>query len=223
MSRRSAGFGLALLAQVVLLAAVPWPWGDDELTAHTIWLQTTASDQHHVLQGEYLNLDYEIADPSHFDFRDELRSGEAVYAVVREIRPGIWSGLRLDHQLPSDLPADQVAIRGEIVDRSLNIRAFLHEKEDGTWTADSVVVTADLWSAPEPDEREDRAVASAYIRRQRIAYRDIETYFVPESERKPIEEDLHAHPKEVAAQVRVSETGRASLMQIRIQDRTYDF
>ena len=55
-----------------------------------------------------------------------------------------------------------------------------------------------------------------------IAYRGIETYFVPESERKRIEEDLRAHV-EVVAKVRVSGTGRASLIQIRIQDRTYDF
>ena len=55
-----------------------------------------------------------------------------------------------------------------------------------------------------------------------IAYRDIETYFVPESERKRIEEDLRAHV-EVVAKVRVSGTGRASLIQIRIQDRAYDF
>lgn len=219
MNRRMAGFGVALLAQVALLAAVPWGRGGDS-TAHTIWLKATARDQHDVMQGQYLKLDFEISDPNQFTEIEELRPGETVYAVVRETRPGIWSGLRLDHELPSDLPADQVAIRGETVDRGLQIHAFLHEAADGTWTADSVV-TGDLRSRIDHGQ-EDRAVAGAYISRQGIAYRDIETYFVPESERKRIEEDLRAHV-EVVAKVRVSGTGRASLIQIRIQDRTYDF
>ena len=222
MNRRMAGFGLALLAQVALLAVVvPWGRDGDQSTAHIIWLKATARDQHDVMQGQYLNLDYEISDPNQFTEIEKLRSGETVYAVVREIRPGIWRGLRIDHELPSDLPADQVAIRGETVDRGLQIHAFLHEEADGTWTADSVV-TGDLRSRFDHG-REDRAVAGAWIRRLGIAYRDIETYFVPESERKRIEEDLRAHPKEVVAKVRVSETGRTSLIQIRIQDRAYDF
>ena len=220
MNRHMAGFGLALLTQVALLAVVPWGRGGEQ-TAHTIWLKATARDRHDVMQGQYLNLDYEISDSNQFTKAEKLRSGETVYAVVREIRPGIWSGLRLYHELPSDLPANQVAIRGETVDRGLPIHAFLHEKADGTWTADSVVI-GDLRSRFD-HERDDRAVAGAWISRVGIAYRDIGTYSVPESERKRIEEDLRAHPKEAVAKVRVSGTGRASLIQIRIQDRAYDF
>ena len=62
MNRRMAGFGVALLAQVALLAAVPWGRGGDP-TAHTIWLKATARDQHDVMQGQYLKLDFEISDP----------------------------------------------------------------------------------------------------------------------------------------------------------------
>ena len=221
MNRRMAAFGVALLAQVALLAAVPWGRGGDQSTAHTIWLKATARDQHDVMQGQYLSLDYEISDPNQFTEIVELRSGETVYAIVREVRPGIWSGLRLDHELPSDLPVDQVAIRGETVDRGLQIHVFLHEKVDGTWTADSVV-TGDLRSRLDHGQA-GRAVAGAWISRQGIAYRDIETYFVPQSERRRIAQDLRAHPQEVVAKVRVSDTGRTSLIQIRIQDRAYDF
>ena len=222
MDRRMMGFGLALVAQVALLAAVPWGRSENlSTTAHTIWLKATARDQPDVMRGQYLNLDYEISDPAQFTELEELRSGATVYTVVRETHPGIWKGLRVDHELPSDLPANHVAIRGEAVDRGLQIHAFLRKEADGSWTADSVV-TGDPRSRFDLGQQ-DRALARAWIKRQGIAYRDIETYFVPESERRRIDRDLRAHPEEVVAKVRVSETGRASLMQIRIQDRSYDF
>ena len=222
MNRRMAGFALALIAQVALLAAVPWDRGSDASTAQTIWLKaTTAGDHHDVMRGQYLNLTYDISEPRQFTEVAELPTGVPVYAVVHETRPGIWSALRVERELPADLPPGQVAIKGQTVDRGLQIQAFLREKADGSWTADSVVTRNQ--HSPFDREQKDRALASAWVPRQGIAYPDIESYFVPQSQRRRVEEDLRAHPDAIRVQVRVSDTGRAALLQMRIEDRPYDF
>lgn len=219
MNKSNAGFGLALAAQVALLAAVPWNRAGDATTGRTIWLKATASDRHDVMQGDYLHLDYEM--PRRRDGAVEMRSGERVFAVLQETPAGTWSGLWIVADMPSSLPANHVAIRGEVVDRGLQIHAFLREETDGSWAADSVV-TGRL-QVPIDRRQQDKAVARAWVRRNTIVYGDIESYFVPEGQRARIAEDLRAHPQEVAAQVRVDADGRAVLLQVRIQDRLYDF
>ena len=221
MNKTKAGFGLALLAQVLLLVAIPRSRVDDATTGHTIWLQARASERHDVMQGQYLNLNYEISDPNQFAEVSELRISEEVYAIVRQTSPGVWSGLRVAGVLPTPLPEDHVAILGTAVDRGLQIHAFLHKGMDGHWTADSVA-TGNVQNGSD-HRQQDRTIATAWVRRSTIAYRDIELYFVPESWRQRLAEDLRAYPEEVFAQVRVSESGRATLLQVRIQDRVYAF
>ena len=212
------GFALALVVQVALLAAVPWEREGDESAAQTIWLKARAGgERHDVMRGEYVNLTYDISDPAQFAEIGEVRSGETVYAVLQEVEPGFWSGLRIDKELPEG----QVAIEGTGSDRGLQINAFLRREADGAWAADSVV-TGEM-PRDFDHEQKDRALAGAWVRRRAIAYRDIDSYFVPESERRVFEDDLMAHPEEVLVQVRVGEGGEATLMQIRIQDRAYDF
>ena len=221
MSTR-VGFALALVVQVALLAAVPWEREGEESMAQTIWLEARAGgERHDVMRGEYVNLTYDISDPAQFAEIGELRSSETVYAVLQELEPGVWSGLRIQTELPSQLPEGQVAIRGTGSDRGLQINAFLRREADGAWAADSIV-TGEM-PRDFDHEQKDRALAGAMVRRQAIAYRDIDSYFVPESERRLFEDDLLAHPEEVLVQVRVGEGGEATLMQIRIQDRAYDF
>ena len=229
MSGRKVWFALALVVQVALLAAVPWDREADESSTQTIWLKARAGgDRHHdVMRGEYINLTYDISDPARFaeakakSANGELRRGETAYAVVQEMQPGLWTGLRIERELPSDLPDGQVAIKGYRSDRGQQIKAYLHREADGTWAADSIV-TGEMDGSFD-HEQEDKALASAWVSRQAISYRDIDSYFVPESERQRTEEDLLAHPDEVVVQVRVSENGSASLLQMRIQDRVYDF
>ena len=222
MSGRAVGFALALAVQVALLAAVPWEREKDESTTQTIWLKARAgADRHDVMRGEYVNLTYDISDPAQFAERRELRPAERVYAVLQEMEPGVWSGLRIETELPSDLLEGQVVIKGNGSDRGLRINAYLRQEEDGTWAADSVVTGE--WPRSFDHEQKDRVLAGAWVSRRAITYRDIDSYFVPESERRGFEEDLLAHPEEVLAQVRVSEDGGATLLQLRIQDRVYEF
>ena len=225
MSARTLAFFLALVVQAALLVAVPWEREGDESTGQTIWLKAKAgNDRHDVMRGEYVNLTYDISDPAHFaevTTGGKLRSAETVYAIVGESQPGLWNGLSIVDELPFNLPDGQVAIRGKVVGRGLQINAYLRKETDGSWAADSIV-TGDV---PEDFDREqtDRALAGAWVRRQVIAYRDLDSYFVPQSERQRFVEDLLDHPNEVLAQVRVREDGGVTLLQVRVQDRMYDF
>jgi uncharacterized membrane-anchored protein len=229
MSGRTVWFALALVVQGALLAAVPWDREADESSAQTIWLKAKAGGDRHrdVLRGEYINLTYDISDPAKFAevkpaIGAELRRGETAYAVLQEMQPGLWTGLRIERELPSDLPDGQAAIKGEWSDRGEQIKAYLHREADGTWAADSII-TGEMDGSFDHDRGRDKALASAWVSRQAISYRDIASYFVPQSERRRTEEDLLAHPDEVVVQVRVGEGGSASLLQMRIQDRVYDF
>lgn len=223
MNKTYAGFGLALLVQVILLAAIPWGRVGDASTGQTIWLEVRASDRQDVMQGPYLDLDYEISDPKQFAEVAKLNIGRKVYAVVHQTDSGVWRGLRVENDLPTLLPENHVAILGAVVDRGVEIHAFLHEEEDGSWTADSVMTGRKSLKDRPVHRQEDRVVASAWVGQGGIVYRDIESYFVPESRRQQLAQDLRTYPEEVFAQVRVDELGRATLLQVRIQERVYDF
>lgn len=180
------------------------------------------------MRGQYVNLTYDISDPAQFvdaimaDADRTLRSGEATYVVVTETQPGLWSGLRTVHgERPAALPEGQVAIKGEVIDRGMQINAFLRKEADGSWAADSIV-TGEMPRNIDREQR-DRAIAGAWVMRKSIAYRDIDSYFVPQNERQRFKEDLLAYPEEVRAQVRVTEDGSASLLQVQVQNRMYDF
>ena len=58
MNRSHLGFGLALLLQVALIAAMPLRRADDETDGAAIWLKVRAYDRHDVMQGDYLKLHY---------------------------------------------------------------------------------------------------------------------------------------------------------------------
>ena len=230
MSARTVWFALALVAQVALLAALQWEREADDSSSRTVWLRAHAGgDRQDVMRGPYVNLTYDISDPTQFvdttriaDGDRELHSGKATYVVVVETQPGLWSGLRMiQGKRPADLPEGQVAIKGEVVDRGTQINAFLRKGADGSWAADSIV-TGEM---PRNFDREqqDRAIAGAWVMRKSIAFRDIDSYFVPQNERQRFKEDLLAYPEEVRAQVRVTEDGSASLLQVRVKDRVYDF
>lgn len=223
MNKTYAGFGLALLLQIVLLAAIPWGRVGDASSGQTIWLEVRASDRHDVMQGPYLDLDYEISDPKQFAEISELSMGEKVYAVVCQTDSGVWRGLRVENAMPASLPENHVAILGAVVDRGVEIHAFLHEEADGSWTADSVMAGRKSLKDGSAHRQENRAIASTWVGRGVIVYRDIESYFVPESQRQQLAEDLRTHPEEVFAQVWVDELGRTTLLQVRIQERAYDF
>lgn len=219
MRRMHVAFALALIVQVALLAAVPGNRVVDGGGGREIWLKARASEDQNIWQGNSLRLTYEIAAGHLLDGEPKPRG--SIYVVVVETPGGIWEGLRAETSLPSDLPAGQVFIRGEVVDRGLQVRAYLHESDDGSWEADSVV-TAELPGRVDEPQK-DRVMAGAWVSRPAITFPDIESYFVPESEHAQIETDLRARPRDLAAQVRVNESGRATLLQLRLGDRTYDF
>ena len=219
MRRTHVAFALALIAQVALLAAVPGNRVVDG-GGQAIWLKVRASESQEIWRGNYLSLTYEISDKGLL--RGEPQPEGDVYVVLRETPAGVWAGLRVDTELPTGLPADQAFIRGEVVDRGLQVHAFLHESADGSWEADSVVAARPPRRIDEA-QQDSIALARVWVSRPAITFPDIESYFVPESARARLEADLRAQPGDLAVQVRVNESGSASLLQLRIGDRIYDY
>jgi uncharacterized membrane-anchored protein len=62
MNRSHLEFGLALLLQVALIAAMPLRRADEATDGAAIWLTVRAYDRLDVMQGDYFKLHYEIAD-----------------------------------------------------------------------------------------------------------------------------------------------------------------
>lgn len=219
MKRMHVPFALALIVQVALLAAVPGKRVVDG-GGREIWLKVRASEDQEIWRGNYLDLTYEISDGSLL--RGEPQPGGNIYVVLRETPGGVWEGLRAETALPIGLPGDEVAIRGEVVDRGLQVHAFLHESDDGTWAADSVITTRSPRRVDET-QQDSVALARAWVSRPAIAFPDIESYFVPESARAQLEAALRVQSSDLAVQVRVNESGRAALLQLRIGDRVYEY
>ena len=218
MTRKCGWFGLALLAQLALLTAVPWG-RTGEGTGTTLWLRAMAMHRDDPMQGHYLKLDYEISAPACLDQAGDPGRGRSVFVVLQQVPDGTWEALRTEPELPSGIHSDQVAIRGTTTDRGMSVQVSLHENPDGSWEADSVLVGP---RASRPPAGEHQTVARAWIKRTAIVY-GIESYFVPKGERERLGEDLRSNPGEVAAQVRVDDRGRASLLRLRVQDRVYEF
>lgn len=217
MTRKCGWFGLALLVQLVLLAAVPWG-RTSEGAGRTLWLEATALRRDDPMQGHYLELDYAISTPASLTRTNDWGRGEGVFVVLRQAPDGMWKAIRTEPELPPEIPQDQVVIRGTTVDRFVPLRVQFHERADGSWEADSVLVGRE---PSRPRDGKQQTVARARVHTPAIAY-GIESYFVPEGQRERLEEDLRRHPTEVATQVRVDEGGRAILLKLRIQDRVYD-
>jgi uncharacterized membrane-anchored protein len=217
---RHAFFGLALLAQTAVLLAIPISRDGGSETDREIWLQVTADDRQDVMRGDYLQLRYAVSDPPHQEALGGFEAGGDVYVVLQEAGPDRWRILRVLVDPPTDLPADQVVLRGQILDGGLQIRAYLSESADGTWEADSVVTTRH----PERIVQEEgRTLAHAWVSRRAVGFRDIESLFVPESQRAALQQDMIAHPDAVYARVRVSPSGDASVHGLRVGGRAYDF
>lgn len=115
-------FWLALVAQFLLLATVPAQAIYTLTTGTTVFLQTAPVDPYDVLRGYYQVLSYDI---SRVDQLAKLPGGEQLpknQSTTQEIfvtlalpsRSGRQAAkpIAVSRQLPSNLPANQVAIRG---------------------------------------------------------------------------------------------------------------
>jgi len=76
-------------------------------------------------------------------------------------------------------------------------------------------------SAERPDElAEGEILLRGRARGSRVTY-GVEAFFLPETRRSEVEDDLRAHVEEARAEVRVGADGRAALVALRVEDRRY--
>lgn len=73
-----------------------------------------------------------------------------------------------------------------------------------------------------PDVPDGSVLLRGRVRGNEIRY-GIESYFIPESQRQVIADDLTAHPEAARVDIRVDAWGRATLIRLRIEDRVYDY
>lgn len=212
MIKRSAWFGIALLAQIGILAALPLNRGD---SGREIWLSAKARNLQHVMRGAGIRIEYEFA-------RTEAhrKRGETVYVTLRMQGDSTWAVERTGPEKPPEVSPGEVVIRGKTAYRWVPIHVLLRRASSGEWIADSVVAGQE--DGPLGYGETDQTVARGSFREKYVNF-GIGYYNVPERLRKQIVEDIRKHPDEFAALVQVAPNGRASLLGFRVQNREYRF
>jgi uncharacterized membrane-anchored protein len=112
MNRQTLFFILAIIVQLVILAAVPAKNIYTRATGKSIILKMRPVDPYNILSGYYVTLNFEISNPESFTGEKNYSSGQAIYAVLEKRSDGIWHPVSLSDVLPSWLSDNHVAIRG---------------------------------------------------------------------------------------------------------------
>ncbi|MEM1392988.1 MAG: GDYXXLXY domain-containing protein [Cyanobacteria bacterium P01_A01_bin.80] len=116
-------FIVPLVIQAGLLFAIPAQSAYTYLTGRTVILQTVPVDPYSLLTGYYQILSYDISTSSTLeklpDSKEIFEYGKSFYVILQEEKstgkgiPKAWKPVRLSKKLPSSLPNNQVALKGE--------------------------------------------------------------------------------------------------------------
>ena len=111
MKARHWRFLLPVLAQVVLLAAIPARGLYTRETGTTVMLKLAPVDPYDMLSGHHMTLGYEISRPLGVE---DLADGAVVYVSLAESDDGIWRATGISDENPG-----VIAIRGRCQRRRL--------------------------------------------------------------------------------------------------------
>ncbi|MDA1128222.1 MAG: GDYXXLXY domain-containing protein [Chloroflexi bacterium] len=107
-------FWATVAGQIILLVAFIAVKENTLRTGTSVVLQTVPVDPLSLLQGEYVNLRYEISEiPG--DLHPVVRPGEQFYVQLLEDSDGVWRGIQYGQQKPGP---DRVFMRGTVGERS---------------------------------------------------------------------------------------------------------
>jgi uncharacterized membrane-anchored protein len=112
MNRRALFFILAVVAQLLILAAVPAQKIYTRAVGKSVMLKIQPVDPYNILSGYYVTLNYEISSPASFGESGGNYRGERVYAILEKRSDGLWHPGLLAQALPANLPENRIAIRG---------------------------------------------------------------------------------------------------------------
>jgi uncharacterized membrane-anchored protein len=142
-----------------------------------------------------------------------LRTGRSVILKVRPVDPyNILSGYYVT--LGYDISrSDSFATKVE-ASSGATVFAVVEQQADGVWKP--VELTNSL-----PDNLpNNRAAIRGQMMSGSIEY-GIEQFFIPETKRTAIEEDLRKHLDQARVEVKVDDQGNAALVKLLIEDRVY--
>ena len=113
MNKRALIFALAVLLQGLILFGVPAKKVYTRSTGRDVVLKVAPVDPYSVLSGYYVTLGYDIGQPQSLKKTSELKDGEIVYTVVEQQADGVWNPVSIESELPKNLAANRVALRGQ--------------------------------------------------------------------------------------------------------------
>lgn len=116
MNKRNLLFFLAIVAQALILAVVPAQKIYTRATGTTVLLKIRPVDPYSMLSGYYVTLNFEIGQLEAYGESDKSYQSypaKAVFAILERREDGIWHPVSLSESLPSNLPPNRIALRGE--------------------------------------------------------------------------------------------------------------
>ena len=116
MNRRCVWFALAVVVQLLILAAVPAKKAFAALTGTKVVLKVAPVDPYSIMSGYYVTLNYEISQPASMPATAESGRGCDVYVVLKPGPDGAWCAESVHAQRPGAVPSDRVVIRGRRTD-----------------------------------------------------------------------------------------------------------
>lgn len=106
-------FWATVAGQIILLLAFVGVKENALRTGTTVLLQTVPVDPRSLLQGDFVILDYEIAQLP--DWMQNLNQGQSVYVRLREDQSGVWRAQ--SYYSPVKPGSGEVFIKGEVNSR----------------------------------------------------------------------------------------------------------
>ena len=120
MSKRTSlvAFIVAVVIQLLILAAVPARKVFTRVTGKTVVLKVQPVDPYSILSGYYTTLGFDIsrvdAFPNARGTFQGFSEGDWFYAIVEKGDDGTWKPVSLEHELPANLPDNRAALLGRI-------------------------------------------------------------------------------------------------------------
>ena len=196
-NRASWAFALAILAQVVIVLAIPLPKAMTLATGTSIFIETRPIDPYDLLRGRYVTLGYllesesAIAEIPGYLAKPELETtfGQVPDRIYFIMEPGespspepsstgsvvAWEAVEIKYRPPQELGDGQQVLAAQLV-----------ESTDSVWV--------DL---------------------------ELDSYFIPETIGDELEADIREHPEDTLVEVKVDRRGNSALVGVWVEDRQY--
>lgn len=176
MNKKLLYFILAVLVQVMILAAVPAKQISARLTGQLITIKTAPVDPYDFLSGYHVVLGYEISTPpglAELEKEYDYRRNVPVYVVLKAGTDNIWHAESIHKTWPKEIGEGCIIIKGEYI-------------------------------------------------YSRVRY-GIESYFIPEKNRREIEAGLRKNARQAKVQIKIDKYGNAALVRLLIDDKVYEY